>query len=261
MSNFNQTPILSNTATTGVPLASTPMMPGATATTVLPQTGLNSGLGGGLLGGNHSHLSKQERKALKHQNKALKHQHGHHQHGVPLMGNHATTGTALGGVAPIVHGATNVIQHQPIIERSVVVERPVEVRREHHIQPVIHEREHQIQPVIRTEITTERRDMVTERDVMLPAVVEQPHLTSTGMLHQTTTDHRGIMPATGTGMGAHHATIGQKIKGTVKEVQGSLTHNPMKKEEGRLLKQGIEPSTAGLGTGSTLGNTGTTTRF
>jgi hypothetical protein len=94
---------------------------------------------------------------------------------------------------------------------------------------------------------------------MLPAVVEQPRLASTGLLHQTTTDHRGVMP--GTGMGAHHATIGQKVKGTVKEVQGTVTHNPMKKEEGRLLKQGIEPSTMGMGTGSTLGNTGTTTRF
>merc|ERR1711879_885912 len=90
------------------------------------------------------------------------------------------------------------------------------------------------------------------------------------MGHQTTTDQRGIMPGAGaTGMtGAHHATMGQKIKGTVKEVQGSLTHNPMKKEEGRLLKQGIEPTTAGMGTtpgmmGTTtpgmMGSTGTTT--
>jgi hypothetical protein len=89
---------------------------------------------------------------------------------------------------------------------------------------------------------------------MLPAVVEQPRLASTGgVLHQTTTDQRGLLPghshaspttATGT-MG--HATMGQKLKGTVKEVQGAVTHNPMKKEEGRLLKQGIEPSTMGMG--------------
>ncbi len=83
---------------------------------------------------------------------------------------------------------------------------------------------------------------------MLPAVVEQPHMaTTTGVLH-------------GTGAGAHHATIGQKIKGTVKEVQGSLTHNPMKKEEGRLLKQGIDPTAAGLGTTGT-GMMGNTTRI
>jgi hypothetical protein len=150
-------------------------MPGTTATTVLPRTaGLNSGLGAGvdagLLGGSsNKHLSKQERKALKHQNKALKHQHGHHhQHGVPLTAGSATTGTALGhgvGAAhtPLVHGATNVIQHQAIVEREVVVERPVEVRREHHIQPVIHEREHRIQPVVKTEVTTERRDMLAVR--------------------------------------------------------------------------------------------------
>ena len=68
---------------------------------------------------------------------------------------------------------------------------------------------------------------------MLPPVVEQPQM-ATRIVH-------------GTGTGAHHATIGQKIKGTVKEVPGTLTHNPMKKEEGRLLKQGIEPATAGLG--------------
>jgi hypothetical protein len=93
---------------------------------------------------------------------------------------------------------------------------------------------------------------------MLPAVVEQPRMVTTGMLHETTTDRRGVLPGTstsGTGAGArHHATIGQKIKGTVKEVQGTLTHNQAKKEEGRLLKQGIAPAT----TGST---TGRTTRF
>jgi hypothetical protein len=168
------------------------------------------------------------------------HEHGHHAHGHHGHHGHEHGHTGLpivGGGAPIVHGATNVIQHQPIVEREVVVERPVEVRREHHIQPVIHEREHQIQPVIRTEVTTERRDIIAERDVMLPAVVEQPHI-----VHGTT----GAMAGTGTG--AHHASIGQKIKGTVKEVQGALTHNPAKKEEGRLLKQGIDPTTAGLGT-------------
>jgi hypothetical protein len=94
---------------------------------------------------------------------------------------------------------------------------------------------------------------------MMPAVVEPPRLGSTGL---TTADQRGIMPGAGTtGMtGAHHATIGQKIKGTVKEVQGSLTHNPMKKEEGRLLKQGIDTTGTGMGTTpGMMGTTGTTT--
>jgi hypothetical protein len=50
-------------------------------------------------------------------------------------------------------------------------------------------------------------------------------------------------PVTGTGMmGTSHATIGQKIKGTIKEAQGTITRNPAKKEEGRLLKQGIDPT-------------------
>jgi hypothetical protein len=50
-------------------------------------------------------------------------------------------------------------------------------------------------------------------------------------------------PVTGTGMmGTSHATIGQKIKGTIKEAQGTITRNPSKKEEGRLLKQGIDPT-------------------
>jgi hypothetical protein len=122
---------------------------------MLPATGT------GLMGSN-KHLSKQERKALKHQNKALKHQHGHGLTGtgLPLAGS-ATRGTGLTGT--VMHGATNVVEHQPIVEREVIVERPVEVRREHHIQPVIHERQHQIQPIIRTEVTTERRDVVTVR--------------------------------------------------------------------------------------------------
>jgi hypothetical protein len=96
---------------------------------------------------------------------------------------------------------------------------------------------------------------------MLPAVVEQPRMATTGMLHETTTDRRGVLPGTSTSAtGArHHATIGQKIKGTVKEVQGTLTHNQAKKEEGRLLKQGIAPATTGMGT--TGNTTGRTTRF
>jgi hypothetical protein len=116
----------------------TGMMPGATATTVLPQT---TGLG---------------------------HHHQHHQYGGPLMSNTAastTTGMAMpvGGVAPVMHGATNVVEHQPIVESEIVMEHPVEIRREHHIQPIIHRTERQIQPIIRTEVTTERRDMLTVR--------------------------------------------------------------------------------------------------
>ena len=169
MSNFinpttNTTPILSNTAAPlgASPLGAAPLgaspLGGTTATTMLPATGT------GLMGHHDNrHLSKQERKALKRQNKALKHDHNHGHGltgtGMPL-GAGATRGTGLGTV---MHGATNVVEHQPIVEREVIVERPVEVRREHHIQPVIHERQHQIQPIVRTEVTTERRDVVTVR--------------------------------------------------------------------------------------------------
>jgi len=45
---------------------------------------------------------------------------------------------------------------------------------------------------------------------------------------------------TGTG---HHATIGQKIKGTVKQVAGTLTGNQAKKEGGKMLRrEGIDPT-------------------
>jgi hypothetical protein len=63
-------------------------------------------------------------------------------------------------------------------------------------------------------------------------VVENPVASNTGLTHQ----------GTGLNQAPHHATIGQKIKGTMKEVTGTLTHNPVKKEEGRLLKQGIDPT-------------------
>jgi hypothetical protein len=36
-----------------------------------------------------------------------------------------------------------------------------------------------------------------------------------------------------------HSTVGQKIKGTAKEVAGTITRNPAKKEEGRMLKHGM----------------------
>jgi hypothetical protein len=163
MSNFINRPTTTPLAATGTPMmaGTVPLMPGAAATTVLPAT-----TGTGLMGGHQQgeklswhekRAIKHQEKAIKHENKALRHGHGHQQHGLPLVGGNRTTG----GV--VMRGATNVVEHQPIIERSVVVERPVEVRREHHIQPVIHEREHQIQPVIRTEVTTERRDMLAVR--------------------------------------------------------------------------------------------------
>jgi hypothetical protein len=41
-----------------------------------------------------------------------------------------------------------------------------------------------------------------------------------------------------------HATVGQKLKGAMKQMVGTITGDETKKEEGRLLKQGIDPTTA-----------------
>ncbi|ELR23993.1 uncharacterized protein ACA1_143730 [Acanthamoeba castellanii str. Neff] len=259
MSNFN------TTNTTPRPRLSTSAAPLARTTTMLPATGT------GLMGHNdhHHHLSKQERKALKHG-------HGVTGASMPLAG--AAAGTGLGTA---MRGATtSVVEHQPIVEREVVVERPVEVRREHHIQPVIHEREHRIQPTIKTQITTERRVLEQDRTTMLPPVVEkplmgaaltgttglsahqhQPLATTAGAHHGggvgaleaerrlSTTAGATTLPGerygtTGTTTTGHHheqqhSTVGQKIKGTAKELAGTITRNPVKKEEGRMLKHGM----------------------
>jgi hypothetical protein len=220
----------------------------------------------------NKHLSKQERKALKHQKKALKHGHGATGTGMPLAG---ATGTGLGTA---MRGATSVVEHQPIVQREVVTERPVEVRHEHHIQPVIHEREHRIQPIVKTQTTTERRVIEQDHTTMLPPVIEKRLMgaaltgttglsghhqpLATGGAHHggglgaleaerrlSTTAGGTTLPGdrygtTGTtpATGLHyeqHATMGQKIKGTAKEVAGAITHNPAKKEEGRMLKHGV----------------------
>jgi hypothetical protein len=175
------TPSLSNTAAAplgAAPLGASPLgaapLGGTTATTMLPPTGT------GLMGHHdNKHLSKQERKALKHQNKALKHDHHNHGHGLTGTGLPLAAGATRGtGLGTVMHGATNVVQHQPIVEREVIVERPVEMRREHHIQPVVHERERQIQPIVRTEVTTERKDLVTVRTPLSFSSGVRPSITN-----------------------------------------------------------------------------------
>lgn len=56
----------------------------------------------------------------------------------------------------VVHEAEKVIKHAPIVEKEILNESTLEVKREHHIQPIIHETERRIQPIIKTEATTER---------------------------------------------------------------------------------------------------------
>lgn len=69
----------------------------------------------------------------------------------------------MGGALPDERGAIRIVEHQPVVERQVFMEHPVEIRREHHIQPIIHETEHQIQPIIKTQVTTENRVVETVR--------------------------------------------------------------------------------------------------
>jgi hypothetical protein len=42
-------------------------------------------------------------------------------------------------------------------------------------------------------------------------------------------------------------SIGRKIKGAMKEVQGTITRNPAMKEEGKMLLHGVDPATATAG--------------
>jgi hypothetical protein len=134
--------------------------------------------------------------------------------GAPQYGMPTTTTTGV-----------NVVHDAPVVKKDIVHEHPEIVHKEHHIQPVIHERERHIQPVHKTEITTEHPIIHKE------TIVEEPARFGT-----TAHAHGGADPR-------HHVGIGQKIKGTMKEVQGAITRNPAKKEEGKLIKQGIEPST------------------
>jgi hypothetical protein len=174
------------------------------------------------------------------------------------------------------------VLHRAKLEKEVLVEHPVEVRHEHHIQPIIHERVHHIQPVIRTEVTTEQRVINQEHTVMLPPIIE-PTVTvaaPAGGLHyakplpqipvvgralateERLMGHRGTTPvvrdvplaaregALGT-TAAHKPTMGQRLKGAVKQLQGSITGNELKKEEGKLISEGVDPATARAATTST----------
>jgi hypothetical protein len=62
------------------------------------------------------------------------------------------------------------------------------------------------------------------------------------MSYATNTNSLPMYHTEGTMM--HKPTIGQKLKGTVKEISGAITRNPMKKEQGRLLRRGIQPTTS-----------------
>jgi hypothetical protein len=81
-----------------------------------------------------------------------------------------------------------VVVHQdaPVVKKDIVVQHPEVVRREHHVQPIIHETERVVEPVYRTVVTTEHP--VTHREV----VVAEPDLLD----HQ---HHQPYHPRTTTG--------------------------------------------------------------
>jgi hypothetical protein len=76
--------------------------------------------------------------------------------------------------------------------------------------------------------------------------------------------HHHLSPTTATGLGTTHpaaggalspnastagrsgrrGSIGMKIKGAMKEVTGTITRNPAKVEEGKMLMHGVDPATA-----------------
>jgi len=76
------------------------------------------------------------------------------------------------GLGPVERVTPEGILHVPKVEHQVVNERPLEVKHEHHIQPIIHEREHHIQPIVKTEVTAEEKHLRTERNVMLQPIME-----------------------------------------------------------------------------------------
>jgi hypothetical protein len=166
-------------------------------------------------------------------------------------------------------GAT-IVEDRPIVKTHVVTEHPEIIHKEHHIQPIIHEKERHIEPIHKTEVTTEHPvlyrvpptprltrqpsvdasahhlvddDVVQEKIVEEPAVLERAHVHHDKREHVVHHDKREHVAHHGVEY-HEHATVGQKVKGTMKQVVGAITGNEAKKEEGKLLKQGIAPGTA-----------------
>jgi len=140
-------------------------------------------------------------------------------------------------------GAT-IIEDRPIVKTHVVTEHPEIIHKEHHIQPIIHEKERHIEPIHKTEVTTEHPVLYREKIVEEPAVLERAHVHHDKREHVVHHDKRENVHRHHEGVEYHeHATVGQKVKGTMKQMVGAITGNEAKKEEGKLLKQGIEPGT------------------
>jgi hypothetical protein len=56
----------------------------------------------------------------------------------------------------------------------------------------------------------------------------------------------GAVGTTGatTGAATHKPTMGQRFKGAVKQLEGSIIGDQVKREEGKLISEGVDPATA-----------------
>jgi hypothetical protein len=154
----------------------------------------------------------------------LDHHHHHHL-------ERTTTGSDL---VPRAAKETVIVEDPPVVERKVVHEHPEIIHHEHHIQPIIRETERHIEPIHKTEITTEHPVTYQEVVVKDPALVARPVVVASREVGGATRTYHHH---------SSHATMGQKLKGTMTQLMGSITGNEAKKEKGRLLKQGVDPTT------------------
>jgi hypothetical protein len=145
--------------------------------------------------------------------------------------------------------STVVVEDPPIVSKRVVHVHPEIIHHEHHIQPIIRETERHIEPIHKTEITTEHPITYQEVVVKEPALVARPHVVHTREAGSGAVPHHRH---------PSHATLGQKLKGTMNQFVGTITGNEARKERGRLLKQGVEVPSTRAATTTTAGTTAVT---
>jgi hypothetical protein len=94
-----------------------------------------------------------------------------------------------------------------------------------------------------------RRKAHGHHDRGLHAADTHHHLSPTTATGLGTTTHPAaggaLSPNASTaGRSGRRGSIGMKIKGAMKEVTGTITRNPAKVEEGKMLMHGVDPATA-----------------
>jgi hypothetical protein len=99
-----------------------------------------------------------------------------------------------------------------------------------------------------------------ERNAKLSPVVPTDATLGSPAASEGTNTHNpaALSPNASTaGRGSRRGSITRKIKGAMKEVTGTITRNPAKVEEGKMLLHGIDPATAttGAATSSSASNT------